>query len=242
MHFINPLSILLLIGSTSAASVVGIAYGFAQGVTPTGTTVTPTNNAQLSSYLAGSTPRVIVLTKTFDFAMSTTTTAAYRATNKCSGGQDTIKGSCDSNEMPIVATYTHRLWHFGCHQRRGAYCGGVTVAQVSPSLTAVAGRLISLKVPSTLEAFDVTRIFCVVKCVLYNNRIVTDSAKMRRPYDVPLKWSEEPGLYRYTAEKILDCLSTFKVSSRPLLAPDTSCEFADTYLGRSNYVELNLYK
>jgi pectin lyase len=58
---------------------------------------------RLTSYLGDSTPRVIVLTKTFDFA--TTTGAACRATNKCSGGQDTIKTSCDANETPIVATY-----------------------------------------------------------------------------------------------------------------------------------------
>ncbi|KAI0490846.1 pectin lyase fold/virulence factor [Xylaria cf. heliscus] len=105
MYFTQLLSVLPLIGCASAASVVGTAYGFAKGVTPTGTTVTPTNNAQLSSFLADSTPRVIVLTKTFDFATTTTTGTACRATDKCSGGQDTIKDSCDPNETRITATY-----------------------------------------------------------------------------------------------------------------------------------------
>ncbi|ETS87880.1 hypothetical protein PFICI_01708 [Pestalotiopsis fici W106-1] len=105
MYFTSLVSVLPFVGLTSAASVVGSAYGFAKGVTPTGTTVTPTDNAQLTSWLGDSTARVIVLTKTFDFATATTTGAACRATDKCSGGQDTIKTSCDSNETPIVATY-----------------------------------------------------------------------------------------------------------------------------------------
>ncbi|KAI0437678.1 pectin lyase fold/virulence factor [Xylaria telfairii] len=102
MHFTKLLSVLPLTGCASAASVVGTAYGFAKGVMPTGTTLIA---AKLSSFLADSTPRVVVLTKTFDFATATTTGAACRATNKCSGGQDTIKESCDPNETRITATY-----------------------------------------------------------------------------------------------------------------------------------------
>ncbi|KAI0406927.1 pectin lyase fold/virulence factor [Xylaria palmicola] len=59
MHFTRLLSILPLTSCASAAGLVGTAYGFTKGATPIGTTVTPTNNAQLSSFLADSTPRVI---------------------------------------------------------------------------------------------------------------------------------------------------------------------------------------
>ncbi|KAF2967860.1 hypothetical protein GQX73_g5696 [Xylaria multiplex] len=52
-----------------AAGVTGVAEGFAKGVTGGGsaTPVYPTTNAELVSYLGDSSPRVIILTKTFDF-------------------------------------------------------------------------------------------------------------------------------------------------------------------------------
>lgn len=52
-----------------AVGVVGAAEGFAKGVTGGGSAspVYPSTTAQLISYLADSSPRVIVLTKTFDF-------------------------------------------------------------------------------------------------------------------------------------------------------------------------------
>jgi len=56
----------------SAAGVVGSAEGFAKGVTGGGNAspVYPTTTAQLVSYLTDSSPRVIILTKTFDFTGS----------------------------------------------------------------------------------------------------------------------------------------------------------------------------
>ncbi|KAI0533589.1 pectin lyase fold/virulence factor [Xylaria digitata] len=52
-----------------AAGVTGAAEGFAKGVTGGGsaTPVYPTTNAELVSYLDDSSPRVIILTKAFDF-------------------------------------------------------------------------------------------------------------------------------------------------------------------------------
>jgi pectin lyase len=48
---------------------------------------------------------MIVLIKTFDFAIITTTAAAYRAINKCFKGQDIIKTNYDPNEIIIVAIF-----------------------------------------------------------------------------------------------------------------------------------------
>ncbi|KAJ4349028.1 hypothetical protein N0V95_004965 [Ascochyta clinopodiicola] len=59
-----------LVGSALGADAVkGAAEGFAKGVTGGGNAkpVYPSTTAQLISYLADSSPRVIVLTKTFDF-------------------------------------------------------------------------------------------------------------------------------------------------------------------------------
>ena len=63
---------------TTAVSVSGAAEGFAKGVTGGGSaaTVTPTTNAELVSYLGDDEPRVIVLTKTFDFTGTEGTTTA----------------------------------------------------------------------------------------------------------------------------------------------------------------------
>ncbi|KAH0282791.1 hypothetical protein M436DRAFT_58939 [Aureobasidium namibiae CBS 147.97] len=63
-------SALAAVASTVSASVVkGAAEGFAKGVTGGGSAaaVYPSTTAELVSYLGDSTPRVIVLTKTFDF-------------------------------------------------------------------------------------------------------------------------------------------------------------------------------
>jgi pectin lyase len=58
-----------LLRSVSAVGVVGSAEGFAAGVTGGGsaTPVYPSTTAELVSYLGDSSPRVIVLSKTFDF-------------------------------------------------------------------------------------------------------------------------------------------------------------------------------
>ncbi|KAF2126330.1 polysaccharide lyase family 1 protein [Dothidotthia symphoricarpi CBS 119687] len=57
------------VSQVSAVGVVGAAEGFAKGVTGGGSAapVYPSTTAQLISYLSDSSPRVIVLTKTFDF-------------------------------------------------------------------------------------------------------------------------------------------------------------------------------
>jgi pectin lyase len=60
-----------------AVSVSGAAEGFAKGVTGGGSAaaVYPTTNDQLVSYLGDSTPRVIVLQKTFNFIGTEGTTS-----------------------------------------------------------------------------------------------------------------------------------------------------------------------
>ncbi|EKV11827.1 Pectin lyase, putative [Penicillium digitatum PHI26] len=62
----------------AAAGVTGAAEGFAKGVTGGGSAapVFPNTNAELVSYLGDSSPRVIVLTKTFDFTGSEGTTTS----------------------------------------------------------------------------------------------------------------------------------------------------------------------
>ncbi|KXJ85662.1 pectin lyase fold/virulence factor [Microdochium bolleyi] len=61
-----------LLLAPAAAQVKGAAEGFAKGVTGGGSAgaVYPASNADLVKYLTDSTPRVIVLTKTFDFTGS----------------------------------------------------------------------------------------------------------------------------------------------------------------------------
>lgn len=65
-----------LAGHAAAASVSGAAEGFAKGVTGGGsaTAVYPSTTAELVSYLGDSSPRVIVLSKTFDFRGTAGTT------------------------------------------------------------------------------------------------------------------------------------------------------------------------
>ncbi|KAG9964317.1 polysaccharide lyase family 1 protein, partial [Aureobasidium melanogenum] len=64
--------------TVSAAGVTGAAEGFAKGVTGGGSAaaVYPSTTAELVSYLGDSQPRVIVLTKTFDFRGTEGTTSA----------------------------------------------------------------------------------------------------------------------------------------------------------------------
>lgn len=66
------------VSSVSAAGVTGAAEGFAKGVTGGGSAaaVYPTTTAELVSYLGDSTPRVIILNKTFDFRGTEGTTSA----------------------------------------------------------------------------------------------------------------------------------------------------------------------
>lgn len=63
---------------SAAVAVTGAAEGFAKGVTGGGSAaaVYPTTTAELVSYLGDSSPRVIVLTKTFDFRGTEGTTTA----------------------------------------------------------------------------------------------------------------------------------------------------------------------
>ncbi|KAJ6019617.1 hypothetical protein N7499_009418 [Penicillium canescens] len=65
-----------LAAQAAAISVSGAAEGFAKGVTGGGsaTPVYPSTTAELVSYLGDSSPRVIVLTKTFDFRNTEGTT------------------------------------------------------------------------------------------------------------------------------------------------------------------------
>ncbi|KAI4717710.1 putative pectin lyase [Aureobasidium sp. EXF-10727] len=64
--------------TVSAAGVTGAAEGFAKGVTGGGSAaaVYPSTTAELVSYLGDSTPRVIILNKTFDFRGTEGTTSA----------------------------------------------------------------------------------------------------------------------------------------------------------------------
>ncbi|KAF2625553.1 polysaccharide lyase family 1 protein [Macroventuria anomochaeta] len=83
-------------------AVQGAAEGFAKGVTGGGsaTPVYPSTTAQLISYLADSSPRVIVLTKTFDFTGTegTATSAGCAPWGTASACQKAINkdGWCDN--------------------------------------------------------------------------------------------------------------------------------------------------
>ncbi|CZT14750.1 probable pectin lyase precursor [Ramularia collo-cygni] len=70
--------LLLLTSTATAVRVVGAAEGFAKGVTGGGNAaeVFPKSNAELISYLGDSTPRVIVLDRTFNFIGSEGRTSA----------------------------------------------------------------------------------------------------------------------------------------------------------------------
>lgn len=77
-------------GYACAAGVTGAAEGFAKGVTGGGSAapVYPTTTAELVSYLGDSSPRVIILTKTFDFrgtegTVTSTGCAPYGTASGC---------------------------------------------------------------------------------------------------------------------------------------------------------------
>ncbi|KAF2018283.1 polysaccharide lyase family 1 protein [Aaosphaeria arxii CBS 175.79] len=88
------------------AQVKNAAFGFAAGTTGGGTAtpVYPTTTAQLVSYLTDSSPRVIMLDRTFDFLQTEGSTTAQccsdNRTTKCPGGTSAgqlwIGDTCDS--------------------------------------------------------------------------------------------------------------------------------------------------
>ncbi|KAF7957430.1 hypothetical protein EAE96_003015 [Botrytis aclada] len=92
------------------AGVTGSALGAAHGVTGGGSAspVTPTTTAELVSYLTDSSPRVILITKTFDFRGTlgtTTATGCVPTSNTCgSSGQNAINanGWCGSAPATTV--------------------------------------------------------------------------------------------------------------------------------------------
>ncbi|KAM3068105.1 hypothetical protein ACMFMG_011154 [Clarireedia jacksonii] len=102
-----------LLPLVQGAGVTGAATGVAYGVTGGGdaTPVTPTTTDELLTYLTDSTPRVILITKEFDFtgSMGTTTeTGCIPSSNTCgSAGQNTINAAnnwCGSSPS-VQVTY-----------------------------------------------------------------------------------------------------------------------------------------
>ncbi|EMR86912.1 hypothetical protein ACHAPC_004670 [Botrytis cinerea] len=98
----------------AATTVSGSAYGFAKGVSGGGSAVAaaPSDIAQLKSWLADSTPRVILIDKTFNFVGSegsATDTGCYQASCKPSnGGQDYIGTlSCTPGSNIVASTITY---------------------------------------------------------------------------------------------------------------------------------------
>ncbi|KAA8895732.1 polysaccharide lyase family 1 protein [Sphaerosporella brunnea] len=92
--------------------VTGTAPGFATGTTGGGsaTPAYPSDIAQLKSWLADSTPRVIMLNKEYNFIGSSGTVAATGcrpSSNTCpsNGGQDAINGAnwCTNSNYPSVS-------------------------------------------------------------------------------------------------------------------------------------------
>ncbi|KAF1928767.1 polysaccharide lyase family 1 protein [Didymella exigua CBS 183.55] len=103
MKFSIFAAVAAIAGSAYGADAVkGAAEGFAKGVTGGGsaTPVYPSTTAQLISYLSDSSPRVIVLTKTFDFTGTegTTTSAGCAPWGTGSTCQQAINkdGWCDN--------------------------------------------------------------------------------------------------------------------------------------------------
>ncbi|KAF3004663.1 hypothetical protein E8E14_001233 [Neopestalotiopsis sp. 37M] len=100
------LSLIAASHTTLAAAVSGTAYGFATGVSGGGsaTAAAPSDIAQLKSWLADSTPRVILIDKTFNFKGtegSATGSGCYQSTcTLANGGQDYIGTiSCTGSNM-----------------------------------------------------------------------------------------------------------------------------------------------
>lgn len=84
----------------SAQTVVGVAEGFAKGVTGGGNAspVYPANIDQLKAYLTDASPRVIVLNKVFDFTSSEGTESGTACASWVTGSscQKIIQSSCGS--------------------------------------------------------------------------------------------------------------------------------------------------
>ncbi|KAF4231166.1 hypothetical protein CNMCM8980_005108 [Aspergillus fumigatiaffinis] len=106
-------AIVCFASTVSAAGVTGTAFGMASGTTGGGsaTPAAPSDIAQLESWLADDTPRVILIDKTFDFtsSMGTTTSAGcYQGCDVFHGGQDYIGTlSCTGSTMTPVSSITY---------------------------------------------------------------------------------------------------------------------------------------
>jgi pectin lyase len=91
------------------AEAVGTASGFAKGTTGGGNAPAqiPANNDQLQKWLADSTPRVIVLDRTFDFTNAegkVNEQGCRPSSNRCvnNGGQDAINGANWCKDQPSI--------------------------------------------------------------------------------------------------------------------------------------------
>ncbi|KAL0930322.1 pectin lyase [Colletotrichum truncatum] len=112
MHFITALSVALA-PAFVAAQMNRTAYGFAAGVTGGGSAkaAAPKDIKELASWLSDSTPRVILIDKTFDFVGSEGSTTDSGCTKKtctmAQGGQNYIGTlSCgDSEKQSAKITY-----------------------------------------------------------------------------------------------------------------------------------------
>ncbi|KAK8909829.1 hypothetical protein QC760_002516 [Botrytis cinerea] len=125
------------------AGVTGSASGAAHGVTGGGSAspVTPSTTAELISYLTDSSPRVILITKTFDFRGTlgtTTATGCVPTSNTCgSSGQNAINAngwSASSSAGGSIFTTAS-----GTESSCTAYLGRACVANALSSSGAMAG-------------------------------------------------------------------------------------------------------
>ncbi|KAF6822533.1 pectin lyase [Colletotrichum plurivorum] len=105
MHFFTALSVALA-PALVAAQVKGSAYGFAKGVTGGGSAkaAAPKDIKELASWLSDSTPRVILIDKTFNFLGSEGSATEKGCTKKtctmAQGGQDYIGTlNCGGSDM-----------------------------------------------------------------------------------------------------------------------------------------------
>ncbi|KAF1834591.1 pectin lyase-like protein [Decorospora gaudefroyi] len=107
------LAFITAFATTSAQAVVGTAYGYGAGATGGGSAaaVTPSTNEELASLLADDTPRVILLTKTFDFTGKTATGAGCdkKTCSAVSNGGQFYLGdlSCGGSDMTPVSSITY---------------------------------------------------------------------------------------------------------------------------------------
>ncbi|KAH6689615.1 pectin lyase fold/virulence factor [Plectosphaerella plurivora] len=106
------LSVLAAVGTVSAQSVVGKAYGFATGVTGGGSAaaVTPANAADLAKLLADDVPRTIVISKTWDFTGSKATGSGCdrKSCSANNGGQLYLGDlSCGGSDNVAVSSISY---------------------------------------------------------------------------------------------------------------------------------------